>query len=147
VKRRGVRRRFWRGVERRQRGHNSNFYVASHFVRTVPRMNILGVAVAPVKLLPHTSGSTRPDGSARTLAGLHEYVSTPVPLGAKIWMPSTANGAGATSSQAKSANRYCSKCWPLILTLNQTKGRQLVSHSFTDSGRRVLPHVHGLKPL
>jgi len=81
-----------------------------------------------VKLLPHTSAAPGRMDRLGRWQGLHEYVSHTVPLGAKILDAKYCEWCGCNFlREAKSANRYCSKCWPLILTLNQRKGEQLVS--------------------
>ena len=81
-----------------------------------------------MKLLPHTSAAPgRSDPHARW-QGLHEYVSHTVPLGAMILDAKYCELCGRNFlRKAQSEDRYCSKCWPTILTLNQRKGEQLAS--------------------
>ncbi len=60
--------------------------------------------------------------------GLHEYESHTAPLGAMILDTKYCELCGRNFlHKARSKNRYCSKCWPTILTSNARKGEQLAS--------------------
>jgi hypothetical protein len=90
-------------------------------------MNILVIANVPMRLRSHTATPGRSDPIARW-QGLREYETHRVPAGAKILDAKYCEWCGCNFlREAKSSNRYCSKCWPLILTLNARKAQKLAS--------------------
>lgn len=81
----------------------------------------------PMRLRPYTATHARTDPIARW-QGLHEYEIHRIPAGAKILYAKYCEWCGCNFlREAKSANRYCSKCWPMILTLNARKAKKLAS--------------------
>lgn len=90
-------------------------------------MNILVIAELPMRLRSHTATPGRSDPLARS-QGLREYKTHRVPAGAKILDAKYCEWCGCNFlREAKSASRYCSKCWPLILTLNARQVQKLAS--------------------
>jgi hypothetical protein len=89
-------------------------------------MNILVIAKFPMRLRSHTA--TRGRNIALWHKGLLEYETHRVPAGAKILDAKYCEWCGCNFlRETKSPNRYCSKCWPLILTLNTRKAEKPTS--------------------
>jgi len=80
-----------------------------------------------MRLRHRTTTPGRSDPLARW-QGLSEYETHRVPAGAKILDAKYCEWCGCNFlREAKSASRYCSKCWPLILTLNARQVQKLAS--------------------
>jgi len=80
-----------------------------------------------MRLRSHTATPGRSYLIARR-HGLRDYETNRVPAGAKILDAKYCEWCGCNFlREAKSASRYCSKCWPLILTLNARKAQKVAS--------------------
>jgi hypothetical protein len=80
-----------------------------------------------MRLRSRIATSGRSDPLARW-QGLREYEAHEVPAGARILDSKYCEWCGCNFlREAKSADRYCSKCWPAILTLNAQKAQKRAS--------------------